>query len=324
MAGGAAVTGQLILGVDGGGTKTDCRLAISEGSELRGLGRGLAGPSNLRALGPERALGHLEQAVAAAFADAGIDRCAVSAACLGMAGADRTSEQMQILEWAGAARLSEQLRIVNDAVPLLSVESGDGTGIALIAGTGSLAWGRNHDGRTARAGGWGYLLGDEGSAYAIGAAALRTVLMEADGRGMKTGLSEQVYAHLQTAAPAGIIERVYGAVVPRQVIAGLAPVVFGAAAQGDVAATEILQNAALELAAMTTAVATNLQLPAPFRIALTGAVLLNQPDYRQLVLTCIAARTGKSPVAVCVHEPVLGALELARQLAEKTAHDAIG
>jgi N-acetylglucosamine kinase-like BadF-type ATPase len=319
-----AVLGQLILGVDGGGTKTECRLALRERGGLRVLGRGVAGPSNLRALGPERALGHLEQAVAAAFADAGMDRISVNAACLGLAGADRTSEQMQILEWAGSARLSEQLRIVNDAVPLLSVESGDGTGIALIAGTGSLAWGRNCDGRTARAGGWGYLLGDEGSAYAIGSAGLKAMLMEADGRGPKTALTELISAHLQITAPAGVIERVYGAVVPRQVIASISPVVFVAAQQGDLVAVEVLQHAAQELAAMTTAVAEKLQLPTPLRIAITGAVLLNQPEYRERVLACIAAGTGQPPTAVCVHEPVLGALEMARQMAEKTAADAIG
>lgn len=318
-----AVSGQLILGVDGGGTKTECWLAVVERGGLRVLGRSLAGPSNLRALGPERALGHLEQAVAASFADAGIDRTSVSAACLGLAGADRTSEQMQILEWAGSARLSRQLRIVNDAVPLLSVESGDGTGIAIIAGTGSLAWGRNHDGRSARAGGWGYLLGDEGSAYAIGAAGLKALLMESDGRGPKTALTELISAHLQIAGAAGVVERVYGAVVPRQVIADVAPVVFAAAQQGDPAAVEVLQHAAQQLAALTTAVATKLQLPAPQRIVMTGAVLLNQPEYRERVLECIAAGTGQRPAVVCVHKPVLGALELARQLAEKSPADAI-
>jgi N-acetylglucosamine kinase-like BadF-type ATPase len=306
--------GVLILGLDGGGTKTESRLAILDGG-MRVIGRGRGGPSNLRALGPERALGNLDEAVSAAFADAGLERCVVQSACLGLAGADRTSEQMQILEWAGAVRLSEQLRIVNDAVPLLSAEGGNGTGLALIAGTGSLAWGRNGDGRTARAGGWGYLLGDEGSAYALGSAGLRAVLMAADGRGKATLLTELIFEQLEISAVSGVIERVYGGVVPRQVIASLAPAVFVAAERGDVVAVEVIRAAAGELAGMAAAVAGSLQLREPFRVVLTGAVLLNQPEYRRQVLGAIESRTGMVPEGVCVSEPVLGALELARQLA---------
>jgi N-acetylglucosamine kinase-like BadF-type ATPase len=303
----------LLIAVDGGGTKTDCRLAVFEG-DLRVLGRGLAGPSNLRALGPDRALGNLDAAVSAAFASAGLERCPAAAACLALAGADRTSEQMQILEWAGSARLADQLRIVNDAVPLLSVGSGDGTGVALIAGTGSLAWGCNSSGRTARAGGWGYLLGDEGSAYAIGNAALRAVLMQADGRGPHTMLTDTILATLEISRPSAIVERVYGAVVSRQVIAELAPLVFAAATRHDAAASEILQHAASQLAAMATAVVQTLQLNTPLQLACTGAVLLNQHAYRSQVAAAVQSTLGETPVINCVPEPVLGALQLARGL----------
>ncbi len=303
----------LLLAIDGGGTKTDCRIALFDG-QLRILGQGLAGPSNLRALGAGQAFANLEVAVAAAFASAGLKRSTAAVACLALAGADRTSEQLQILEWAAAARLSQQLRIVNDAVPLLFTESGDGTGVALIAGTGSLAWGCNADGRTARAGGWGYLLGDEGSAYAIGNAALRAVTMHADGRSPSTLLTELVCTELDIPGPSGIVERVYGAVVPRQVIAELAPLVFAAARREDAAATDILHHASAQLARMAATVAATLQLPTPLNLACTGAVLLNQPDYRHAVTTAITALTGQTPQVTCVTDPVLGALQLARQL----------
>jgi N-acetylglucosamine kinase-like BadF-type ATPase len=303
----------LLLAIDGGGTKTDCRLALFDG-QLRILGKGLSGPSNLRALGPQQALANLDAAVAAAFASAGLQRCVAAAACLALAGADRTSEQLQILEWAGSAQLASQLRIVNDAVPLLYADSGVGVGVALIAGTGSLAWGCNADGRTARAGGWGFLLGDEGSAYALGNAALRAVLMQSDGRGPQTLLTELISAQLELPRPAVIVERVYGAVVPRQVIAELAPLVFDAAHRSDAIATEILRNASQQLAGMATAVAESLNLPAPLHLACTGGVLLNHPDYRDAVAHSITARTGQSPEVTCVPEPVLGALHLAQKL----------
>lgn len=303
----------LLLAIDGGGTKTDCRLAVFDG-QLQMLGKGLSGPSNLRALGPQQALANLDAAVAAAFASAGLERCTATAACLALAGADRTSEQMQILEWAGAARLAGQLRIVNDAVPLLYADAGSGVGVALIAGTGSLAWGCNADGRTARAGGWGFLLGDEGSAYALGNAALRAVLMQSDGRGPQTLLTELISAQLDLPRPAAIVERVYGAVVPRQVIAELAPLVFDAAQRADAIAAEILHNASQQLADMATAVAHSLNLPNPLHLACTGGVLLNHPDYRDAVTNSITARTGHSPEVSCVPEPVLGALQLAQKL----------
>ncbi|MFM7036336.1 MAG: N-acetylglucosamine kinase [Planctomycetaceae bacterium] len=303
----------LIIAIDGGGTKTDCRLALADG-DLQILGQGLAGPSNLRALGAERALANLDAAVTAAFAAAGLERCTTSAACLALAGADRTSEQMQILEWAGSVRLADQLRIVNDAVPLLFTGSGHGIGVALIAGTGSLAWGCNAEGRTARAGGWGYLLGDEGSAYAIGNAALRAVLMQADGRGPQTLLTEILSSQLEIARPSAIVERVYGAVVPRQVIAELAPLVFHAAHHQDMTATEIIRLAAGQLAHMATSVARSLELPTPLPLACTGAVLIHQQTYLAAVADSIRASTGISPAITCVPEPVLGALKLARNL----------
>lgn len=303
----------LLLAIDGGGTKTDCHLAVFDG-QLRILGKGLSGPSNLRALGPQQALANLDAAVAAAFASAGLQRSTATAACLALAGADRTSEQMQILEWAGSAQLASQLRIVNDAVPLLYANAGSGVGVALIAGTGSLAWGCNADGRTARAGGWGFLLGDEGSAYALGNAALRAVLMQSDGRGPQTLLTELISAQLDLPRPAAIVERVYGAVVPRQVIAELAPLVFDAAQRADTIATEILRNASQQLAGMAAAVAESLNLPAPLHLACTGGVLLNHRDYRDAVAHSIASRTGHPPEVTCVPEPVLGALQLAQKL----------
>jgi N-acetylglucosamine kinase-like BadF-type ATPase len=307
----------LILAIDGGGTKTDCRLAIADG-DLQVLGQGLSGPSNLRALGAERAFANLDAAVSAAFAAAGRERCQTTAACLALAGADRTSEQMQILEWAGSVRLADHLRIVNDAVPLLFAGSGDGVGVALIAGTGSLAWGRNAEGRTARAGGWGFLLGDEGSAYAIGNAALRAVLMQADGRGPQTLLTEILSAQLEITRPSAIVERVYGAVVPRQVIAELAPAVFHAAHRQDTTANEIIRQAALHLADMANSVAHSLELPKPLQLACTGAVLMNQQTYRTAVADSILAKTGSSPAITCVPEPVLGALKLAQNLTANT------
>ncbi len=165
---------RLIFGIDGGGTRTSAFLAnVSRPDDI--LGQGTAGPSNQRAVGPRMAMNNLDLAVQEAFSNARIDRQTVAAACLGLAGADRISDRSVVQDWAQEARLAEKIQVVNDAMPLLHAGAGDGYGIALIAGTGSLAWGRNPQNQTARSGGWGYLFGDEGSAFAIGRAILQAV-----------------------------------------------------------------------------------------------------------------------------------------------------
>lgn len=267
-----------LLGIDGGGTKTIAWLASAEAPD-RILGCGRSGPSNQRATGPETALRNLDEAVDAAFADSGHGRCTVAAACLGLAGADRPSDRSVVEAWAREVRLAHRTVVVNDAVPLLHVDGAEGVGVALIAGTGSLAWGRNSAGHTARSGGWGYLLGDEGSALAIGRSVLMCVVRAFDGRGAATSLSQTVCSMLGLHAIPEIVPAVYGAEIPRAVIAELAPAAFAAADEGDRVAEEILQSESAELARMVKAVCDRLDLKTP-DIIMAGSVLLAQAGYR--------------------------------------------
>ena len=123
---------------------------------------------------------------------------------------------------------------------------GDGPGLLLIGGTGSIAWGRTADGRTARTGGWGQRLGDEGSGFALGLGALRAAVCAHDGRGPMTSLLEAALAHAEVPAPEQLVG--WTARAEKGEIAALAPVVAEAAAEGDDVAKALVAEAARDLA----------------------------------------------------------------------------
>src|SRR4051812_13168126 len=183
----------LLLGVDGGGTSTIALLARPEGDPV---GRGVAGPSNAKAVGVAAARQALEAAIAAAFADAGLEARTVCVACLGLAGFDRPEDRQLLGEWAEAGRWAERLILVNDGDLVVAAGTADGWGVGVIAGTGSIAVARAPDGRKSRAGGWGHLIGDEGSAYGLALAALRRLARRADGRETPRMTPDPLSVHL--------------------------------------------------------------------------------------------------------------------------------
>lgn len=309
-----------ILGIDGGGTKTVAWLAAKvNGSPQRDpiiVGKGFSGPSNQRAVGPVEATRNLDAAIDAAFMDAGLPRATVASACLGLAGADRNSDRSVIIEWAQFSRLADRFEVVNDAVPLLHANGGDGCGVALIAGTGSLAWGRNSRGEIARSGGWGYLFSDEGSAFSIGRSVLQAVSRAVDGRGLQTCLVADVLASLQLSSPQEIVNAVYSQEVPRAVVAELAALAFAAAGRGDAVAVDIVRHAATELAAMAVVTARRLELDSSLFLAMTGAVLIQNPAFRREVIAEIEAAGLQIAEAAVVENAVAGAVNMANRLAK--------
>ena len=166
IAAAAPAHSDLVLGIDGGGSHTVAILAQREdGGKI--LGRALVGPSNIQAVGEERAFQALDEAVAQAFAKAGRPRGRVGAAALGLAGVDHAESVAVVCAWCDRAQLAQHVEITNDSILLLAGGTPEGWGLAVIAGTGSIAMGRTREGRFDHSGGWGYLLGDEGSAYAL-------------------------------------------------------------------------------------------------------------------------------------------------------------
>jgi N-acetylmuramic acid 6-phosphate etherase len=310
----AADADDLVIGIDGGGSTTVALLATA--GEV--IGRGEAGPSNMQAVGVTLAFKAIEDAVAGAFAAAGRPPAPVRCAVLGLAGADRPQEQSLVRAWAERFGLARQVEAVNDAQLLLAAGTPEGWGIALVAGTGSIAFGRTPDGRLGRAGGWGYLLGDEGSAYAIVMSALQEVVHAADGRGPPTVLTERLLWAIGGQRPMDLIPAVYRGGWDRTALAGLAPIVLDAAGQGDKVAARIAAHGAHQLALTVAAAAMRLALP-PDRLplAMTGGTLLNSEHYRGGVLEGLDKLGIHAEPITMVHDPAEGGVRLARQSAAK-------
>jgi N-acetylglucosamine kinase-like BadF-type ATPase len=150
--------------------------------------------------------------------------------------------------------------VVNDALVALEAGAPSAPGVVLIAGTGSIAYGRNEHNQSARAGGWGYMLGDEGSGYWIGRAALRACLREADRRGPATQLTGLLLHYYGVARAQDLIAQVYHGNLRPAAIAALAQCVQGAFSDGDGVAIGILRSAADQLESAALSVARRLEL----------------------------------------------------------------
>jgi N-acetylglucosamine kinase len=248
---------KLFLGADGGQSSTTVLIGDEQG---RILGRGIGGPCNHAAAAEGRA--KLERAVseslAAACREAGLDPGTVrfAAACFGMSGGP--DDKQAIL--AGVLRTG-RLIVTHDAAIALAGAIASGQGIVAIAGTGSMAFARNANGETARAGGWGYLFGDEGGAFDIVRQALRAALRMEEGWGPPTVLWRTLLDATASPSANDLLHLFYTPDWPRSRVAALAPVVDAAAAHGDALAQRILDGAARELALLVAQVRVQLWQP---------------------------------------------------------------
>lgn len=304
----------LVLGVDGGGTSTEAWLAAPG---ARVLGRGKAGPSNAKAVGNTAARRALGDAIAAAFADASLTPVPVAAACFGLAGFDRAVDKELLTSWAAEARWTDRLLLGNDGDLVVAAGTSQGWGVGVIAGTGSIAVGRAPDGRKARAGGWGHLIGDEGSAYAVVLAALRLVARRADGRDpVRPGgdpLTTQLLRALGVKTPAEIVSALYAPDFDRTRIAALAPEVLAAVDEEPDLVKHLLNPAAFALAEQVSAVARTLGFPTgELPLAIGGGFLLSSKDLMEQVIANLGL-IGLNVIATTVPEPVRGAIVLAEQ-----------
>jgi N-acetylglucosamine kinase-like BadF-type ATPase len=183
-------------------------------------------------------------------------------------------------------------------------------GVALICGTGSIAWGRNARGETARAGGWGWHLGDEGSGFWIGERAIREVLRAADRRGPATSLDKPLFEHFGIEKPEEILRAIYDGEYPRHRVATFAARVEETARGGDAAAREILAMASDELVAAARSVIARLNLAtAPYDVVLSGGTFAALPGLAESVRAKLAAAPAR--VLQLEEEPAMGAVRLA-------------
>ncbi len=296
-----------VIGVDGGGTKTLALLGDIDGHVIA---RGVSGASNYNAVGFEAACVALEEAIDLAQKDHPGE---ISAICFGLAGVGRPDDIEQFQYWAVNRFPGVTVKVVNDAEILLAIGSPTGAALALICGTGSIVYGRTTTGELIRAGGWGYLFGDEGSGYAIGVAALRAVIQEYDGRGPATVLTELVLERRGLSSPAELVRSIYGAGSPRLEVASLSDLVEQAASQGDSVALAILEEAARELSRTVAVVYPKLGT-ATAPLVISGGTILHG-TYLQTAFHRACETLGLTFTMVRhVPQPAEGAIQLARKM----------
>ncbi len=303
------------LGIDGGGTKTTC--AVGDGSKL--LATATAGPSNIVRVGEARARESLQQSVRQACALAGIAPVQVAHTCVGGSGAARP-ELAESLRRALAEILPTAITVVGDMEIALEAAFDAGPGVIVIAGTGSIAYGRDRQGKTARAGGWGFAISDEGSAHWIGRAAVHQVLRAVDGlaeSSRETSVLENssYVTELKRAWEVNSIPDLARSAnsIPPPDFAALFPAV---AASEDVLAQQVLSSAGRELAQIAAVVIRRLfprdEINA-VPVAMIGGVFRHADVVRQVFYNELRALDSRVEVNPQVVEPAEGALRLARK-----------
>ncbi|HEX6909550.1 MAG TPA: BadF/BadG/BcrA/BcrD ATPase family protein [Longimicrobium sp.] len=301
----------IFAGVDGGGTKSTLLLADAAGNELARVSgaAGLVDPRH-----PERSAGVIAQLLRMASAQAGLS-APPAALCAGLAGVGNEAERVAVERaLAGAAR---EVCVVSDGEIALHGAFGGGPGVLLIAGTGSVAYGRGPDGRMDRCGGWGMYVGDEGSGYALGRAALAAALRSVDGREAETRLLPVLLDLLKLDGPRGIPP--WAGRAEKGEVAALARHVLDVAAGGDAVALRLVEHQAAELASHVMALAHRLgPWPGDVPVVFHGGVL-RSGLYASLVDRNLAQNAHQYRIQPAQADAVHGALAYARGL---VAHDA--
>jgi N-acetylglucosamine kinase-like BadF-type ATPase len=299
------------LGIDGGGTKT---AAVLLNGESREVARAVSGPSNYYTVGQAVAEASLREAIHGTLASAGLAVQDVAAIGLGMAGVDRPGDRAVIGAMLSRIGRFPRVVIVNDAEAALVGGVGRRHGVVLIAGTGAIAYGINARGESRRADGWGYMVGDDGSAHWIGVEGLRAVARAHDGRGPATGLVDSLISHLGLADVGALVTLVYGEDFGVPQLAGLAPLVSQTARAGDAVAQDILCRAGEGLSGTACAVIHGLNMTDEvFEVVLTGGVLQARDVVRETVVAALGRVAPQAQVIEPRHDAAIGAALLARQ-----------
>ncbi|MFA6457042.1 MAG: BadF/BadG/BcrA/BcrD ATPase family protein [Bacteroidota bacterium] len=307
--------GTYIIGIDGGGSKTHAMIADRKGTIIA---EHFAGPSNFQIIGIEKAA---ETIVAL------IDMCCDSVECTvknvasvvcGLAGAGRSEDQKRMaagLKKCTAAKKMVLKNIVIDSDARIALEGSfkGGMGIILIAGTGSIAFAKDARGTIHRVGGWGRVLGDEGSGYALGRMGLTAVARQLDGRGEKTVLSSMIAKQFGLSGQTEIIQSVYQNSFD---VASIAPLVLRAAEKKDTVCRAIVENAVIELAwhiqvaAEHLSSASSKKVKEKIRVAFIGGLIANDTILSRMLTAYLDENFPVIEIAQPAASPAYGAIVL--------------
>ncbi|MBD0384451.1 N-acetylglucosamine kinase [Paenibacillus sedimenti] len=311
-----------LLAVDGGGTKSLCFL-FDEHGQIRGQGR--SGSCNYQGVGKEAAVKELILAIRNALEDGkimgdgviGEGEFVTDCAAMGLAGLDTEYDRRIIEEFVKDALQHLRIRakhliIENDGFATLMGATGGQPGILMIAGTGSIVYGMNDQGEIARAGGWGHLVGDEGSGYWIGKQAIIHILKTKDGRMAPNKLAAHILPYLGLRDAEDLFNWTYSTRYSVEKVGELSSLVSQAHMQGDSFAQSILIQAAKELFACAMAVIKRINLTTkPFPIILQGGVLYHNAFVREYVTDQFKKYAPYGQIETKLKEPIYGMMALA-------------
>lgn len=260
-----------IIGIDGGGTKTVLKLADLEGKLIL---ENEGGSCNINSMGEEAVESMIKELIASTMLKSSIKLKEVKAICIGTAGVDTDKDKLILEQIIRNCGFENKIIAVNDSEIALYGGVGKEEGIILISGTGSICFGKNAEGESKRAGGWGHLIGDEGSAYYIGINALNKIIKGYDEIEEKTVMTDIILDYLKLKTAEDLIEFVYRSGAGKSDIAALAKLVDKAYKEGDTLAEEILLKSAFELFLISKAVIDHLKLNnKDITLAINGSVI---------------------------------------------------
>jgi N-acetylglucosamine kinase-like BadF-type ATPase len=299
------------LGLDGGGTKTDC-VVLNAAEEIVSTGHG--GPANAQRAGFDTAFLSIGEAAAEALRAANLQPGDVTGVCAGLAGASQRSVVRRMIVFLTHEFSHAVVKVTTDFEIALETAAGSGPGVVLIAGTGSAAYGRNAAGETARSGGYGPRIGDEGSAYDIGRRAVAAVARTRDMDAPVTLLAEMIPAVLECPDWDDLMQRITKN--PDDVFPKLFPAVAEAAVAEDSAAKEILFTAAIGLGNLAMTVVRRLGLTnQEFPLVKCGGVFGKCPTLDALLDSVLRSGALRAKISHLEISPAVGAARIAARLA---------
>jgi N-acetylglucosamine kinase-like BadF-type ATPase len=305
---GSRARGRYVLGVDGGATKTLAAVLDLHGGVVH-LAEG--GPSNEDAIGTRAAVEALSATAAQALARAEIAARELATAVLAVAGTDTDAIVRQV-----HAAHSDEWIVVNDVVGAWAVATDAQPGIGAISGTGSNVFGVGPDGRGWRVGGWGHLLGDEGSGYWLGTESIRAALRDRDGSGEPTALSDAAVEFFGVPSVDALAALVYSKPLTKGEIAAFAVRTCALAENGDAVAQALYERAARELGAQVAVVArhTGLDEVDAFPLGLIGSVFKAGALFVEPLVAAVRETAPGALASVVEMAPVGGSLQLAMRV----------
>ena len=304
-----------LIGIDGGGTKTDCAIADLSGKIIYQTD---GKPSNFLIIGVEETVANLFAVIEECLFELKGDFSDVKQIVIGVAGAGRIDDaellEKSFLDYANDEGIHfKGVKVVSDAQVALEGAFPSSAGCILIAGTGSILFGKDKDGNIHRVGGFGRLIGDEGSGYCIGRKALNAVSKEIDGRGENTIITEMVNDTIDFGVSDKLVNKVYK---DKLDIASIAKIVISAAEKGDNIANKILNIEADELILHLKSILK--KIPAKkLNVSFSGSLIDNKNFYSDLLKKKVRENLSQIKIVKPSLSPVAGAIQIAKRILDE-------